>query len=94
MATIHTERNSERLILNQGHAQCEHANDQAMRTPGSFYLPSVFGLSWLQPSRMRDCSRGTVRHPDPVSAKPLHGRTGSGCWAIAGRRVSTPLRVN
>ena len=91
MATIHTKCNSERLVLNQGHAQCDHAN-QAVRTSGTFYLPSVFGLSWLQPSHMRGGSHEAARHPDPVAVKS--DRTGPGRWAIAGHRALPVLRIN
>lgn len=84
---IRTVRNSDRLVLNQDKATRNRANAQAVRTPDRSSLSSVFGLLWLRSRSMRDC-----RHagPGPYHADAKVGvqEAGSGCGAIAGRRVA------
>ena len=93
MATIRNQRNSERLVLTQDNAPRNRELDQAVRDPGSFYLPSVSGLMFLQPSRMRGSKHGTTRHPDHASTKQVARQAWPGCSGQAGLRAASALSI-
>ncbi len=93
MATIRNQRNSDRLVLVQDNAQ-RGSDAQAVSALGSFYLPSVSGSMFLQPSRTHGAKHGTARHLDHASTKSVEPAW-SGCPGRTGlRAASATLSVN
>ena len=93
MATIRNQRNLNLLVLNQDDAQ-RNRDDQAVSTPGSFYLPPVSGPVFKQPSRMRGCLHGTTRHPGHATTKSVERSAWSGSRVITGHGAASALSVN
>jgi hypothetical protein len=94
MATIRNQRNVVMLVLKRDAASQGRENVQAVRSPGSFYLPSVSCFAHLQPSRLHGEEREkTARHSDRI--QPNAGPAWSGCpggtWH---RALSATLSVN
>lgn len=92
MATIRNQRNSNLVGLNQDVVTLNR-DGQAICAPGSFYLPSVSGFMFLQPSTKR-CKHGTTRHLDHAMAKPDEGHAWSGRLGRTGPRASSVFIVN
>ena len=83
MATIRNQRNQERLVLVEDQNLRDRRVAQAVRDPGSFYLPSVTGSMRLQPSFSTGCAHGTTRHPGHAkeTKRAWPGRVPAGCRA-------------
>ncbi len=93
MATIRNQRNSNLVVLCQDDASLNR-DVQAVCAPGSFYLPSVSGSMFLQPSpaRMRDGKHGTTRHPG--HATKLEHVAWSGSLGQTWPRASSVITIN
>jgi hypothetical protein len=87
MVTIRTQRISVRPVLNQDNVARDHAMNQAMRSSGRDYLPSLFGSSSHQPRWSHRGCLGEAKRPERAGNAPFAGAARPGRWAIAGSRA-------
>jgi uncharacterized protein YgiB involved in biofilm formation len=93
MATIRNQRNSNPVVLAQDVVTLNR-DGQAVCAPGSFYLPSVSGFMFMQPSRKHGCKHETTRHLDHALAKSDERQAWLGRLGRTGPRASSVITIN